>query len=377
MPMLWPMPFERQFKGAIDQYSVFENTTQRMDYLNNPLRYAGQIVSQKDTGEVFVINATETAYIPIGGNTSGIKIIEDYDTLIAQPTPVADEIFYVKKDSTTDLSKTKGFYLYDLTNATYIILSDVKDTFSETDGIYQDFLGIPKGTSIYGKTDHEVLQDALFPVVPPEIVLTPKDTVYEIGSTVGALSIKADVKKTKFPIEQITINADGSDIFDDNTASNVKDGGSFTTSYTVPTSDTDSVITCTAKAGSTTGTKTSKITFARNTFYGTDSTNNTAYTTSAEVRALGGTKLGAKAGDVVTINIPTGAKMVVVAVPDTLSITSVKYVEGMNAEIKDVFAQTTVAVEGANGYTSATYKLYSYIPVVDFSTNVTYKVTLG
>ena len=65
MAMLWPMPFERQFKGAIDQYSVFENTTQRMDYLNNPLRYAGQIVSQKDTGEVFVINATETAYIPM------------------------------------------------------------------------------------------------------------------------------------------------------------------------------------------------------------------------------------------------------------------------------------------------------------------------
>ena len=377
MAMLWPMPFERQFKGPIVSDTVFENTAKRMEYLNNPLRYAGQIVSQKDTGEVFVINATETAYIPIGGSTSGVKIVENYDALIAQPTPAADEIFYVKKDSTTDPSKTKGFYLYDLANTSYIILSGIKDTFSETDGIYKDFLGIPKGTSIYGKTDHEVLQDALFPVVPPEIVLTPKDTVYEIGSTVGALSIKADVKKTKFPIEQITINADGSDIFDDNTASNVKDGGSFTASYTVPTSDTDSVITCTAKAGSTTGTKTSKITFARNTFYGTDSTNNTAYTTSAEIRALGNTKLGAKAGDVVTINIPTGAKMVVVAVPDTLSITSVKYVEGMNAEIKDVFTQTTVAVEGANGYTSATYKLYSYIPVVDFSANVTYKVTLG
>ena len=377
MTMLWPMPFERQFKGPIVSDTVFENTAKRMEYLNNPLRYAGQIVSQKDTGEVFVVNATETAYIPIGGNTSGIKIVEDYDALIAQPTPVADEVFYVKKDSISDLSKTKGFYLYDLENTSYIILSDIKDTFSETDGIYKDFLGIPKGTSIYGKTDHEVLQDALFPVVPPEIVLTPKDTVYEIGSTVGALSIKADVKKTKYPIEQIIINADGSNVLDNSTSSDVKDGGSFTASYSVPTNDTESIITCTVKAGSTTGTKTSKITFARNTFYGTDSTNNTAYTTSAEVRALGNTKLGAKAGDILTINIPTGAKMVVIAVPDTLSVTSVKYVEGMNAEVKDIFTQTTVAVEGAGGYTSATYKLYTYVPVSDFTQNVTYSVKLG
>lgn len=377
MSMLWPMPFERQFKGPIEQYSVFENTSARMDYLNNPLRYAGQIVAQKDTGEVFVINATETAYIPIGGSAASIKIVEDYDALLTEPTPVSDEIFYVKKDSLSEPSKTKGFYLYDLENATYIILSSAKDTFSETDGIYKDFLGIPKGTSIYGKTDHEVLQDALFPVVPPEIVLTPKDTVYEIGSIVGALNVKADVKKTKYPIDQIIIDADGSNILDNSTSSDVKDGGSFTASYTVPTSDTDSIITCTAKAGSTTGTKTSKITFARNTFYGTDSTNNTAYTTSAEVRALGNTKLGAKAGDILTINIPTGAKMVVIAVPDTLSVTSVKYVEGMNAEVKDIFTQTTVAVEGTNGYTSATYKLYTYVPVLDFTQNVTYSVKLG
>lgn len=115
----------------------------------------------------------------------------------------------------------------------------------------------------------------------------------------------------------------------------------------------------------------------RNAFYGVDSTTNTPYTLSSEIRSLSGTQLNPSNGTSFTISIPIGSEMVVFAYPATLrDVFTVKYVEGLNAEVRDIFNLTNITVEGANGYTAISYKVYTYIPVEPFSSTATYNVTI-
>lgn len=124
-------------------------------------------------------------------------------------------------------------------------------------------------------------------------------------------------------------------------------------------------------------TRTATITGRRRLFYGTDSVNDVAYTDSAEIRALSGNMLNPANGTSFTVNISAGDKMVVFAYPATLrDVDTVKFVEGMNAEIKGSFGLTTVEVEGANGYTGINYKVYTYIPAAPFGQTATYNVTI-
>ena len=46
------------------------------------------------------------------------------------------------------------------------------------------------------------------------------------------------------------------------------------------------------------------------------------------------------------------------------------------SEIKGIFTQTLVNVEGANGYLPVSYKVYTYIPASAFTQTATYKVTI-
>lgn len=112
----------------------------------------------------------------------------------------------------------------------------------------------------------------------------------------------------------------------------------------------------------------------RNLFYGTSASD---VSNSAGVRALSGTTLNPANGTTFTINIPVGAVNVCFAYPATLrDITSVKYVEGLNAEIKGVFTKSTFNVEGANGYSATSYKVYVYTPVEPFGATATYNCTI-
>ena len=65
-------------------------------------------------------------------------------------------------------------------------------------------------------------------------------------------------------------------------------------------------------------------------------------------------------GNSFSITIPVNATRVIFAYPATLrDVTSVKDVNGLNAEIKSAFTKSTVSVEGANGYTAINYKVYT------------------
>ena len=110
-------------------------------------------------------------------------------------------------------------------------------------------------------------------------------------------------------------------------------------------------------------------------FYNAD-TSIVAPTSSEEIRVLGG-GMGAVNGTTFTIHIPTGTTRIVFSYPATLrDVSTVKYVELGNGEVKDTFALSTVVVDGASGYQGIDYKTYTYLPAVPFGDAATYIVTI-
>lgn len=127
-------------------------------------------------------------------------------------------------------------------------------------------------------------------------------------------------------------------------------------------------------AGSKSATS-SVITGYRNSFYGT--LTEKGELTSDIIRSLGKSNKALKNGNTFDITIPVGAMRVVFAYPATLrDVTSVKDVNGLNAEISGAFTKSTLSVEGLNNFQGINYKVY----VTDFAEAVatanTYKVTI-
>lgn len=119
------------------------------------------------------------------------------------------------------------------------------------------------------------------------------------------------------------------------------------------------------------------ITGHRKTFYGT-TTDKTSETTSAIIRGLSGKSNAAlNNGSTFKVTIPVGALRVLIAYPATLrDVTSIKDDNAMSAEIKTGFTLSTVAVEGANGYTATNYKVYTMDFANANNTANTYTVTI-
>lgn len=117
------------------------------------------------------------------------------------------------------------------------------------------------------------------------------------------------------------------------------------------------------------------ITSYRNTFYGTTTDKNSLDSTT--IRALNKTNKASKAGDVVTISLPVGAVRVVFAYPATLrDITSVKDVNGLNAEIVSAFKKETITVAGAGNDTGISYKVFTTEFAAPLESTNSYKVTI-
>lgn len=112
--------------------------------------------------------------------------------------------------------------------------------------------------------------------------------------------------------------------------------------------------------GTTKTATTGAISSYRNSFYGT-TTSKTATTTSTVIRALAQKSGKALAnGNSFTVNIPVNAQRVIIAYPATLrDVTSIKDVNGLNADITSAFTSSTVSVYGANNYTAIDYKVYT------------------
>lgn len=164
----------------------------------------------------------------------------------------------------------------------------------------------------------------------------------------------------------------------------VTDDGKYTITLKATYTDGDiphTVLGATYPAGQIKGgTKqaaTGAISGYRNSFYGT-LTDKSTELNSATIR-----KLAQNAGKALsngasfTVNVPVGAMAVVIAYPATLrELTSVKDVNGMNAEILSAFTASSATVEGANGYEAINYRVYVQLLANANDTANTYKVTI-
>jgi hypothetical protein len=112
----------------------------------------------------------------------------------------------------------------------------------------------------------------------------------------------------------------------------------------------------------------------RNLFFGVDNADNS----SASIRALSGKILNPTNGRAFTIVIPAGARKVTFSYPGSLrEVSSVKYREGLNAEIKDIFTLDSASqIEGANGFAPMAYKTYTYMPDAPFESEAHYDITI-
>jgi uncharacterized ubiquitin-like protein YukD len=112
----------------------------------------------------------------------------------------------------------------------------------------------------------------------------------------------------------------------------------------------------------------------RRLFHGTPSS---APEDSSAVRSLSGSLLNPANGTTFSISIPVGAVCVVFSYPASLqAVSSVKYVEGLGAEVVSAFSETSVEVAGANAYNEIPYRVYTFTPAEPFTELATYSVTI-
>ena len=240
-----------------------------------------------------------------------------------------------------------------------------------------------------GKSVAEALTEIFSKRLPPTITSNPAVTLtfgqakaYEVGTTVSP-TYSASLSAGSYTYGPATgITATSWEISD--TAGNTADTASGSFADVVVTDNTNYKITAKANYGAGavavdnlgdtsrpeikiaagSATKTSgAITGYRNTFYGT--VTEKAEVTSTIIRSLSGKSNKALAnGNSFTINIPVGAVRVIFAYPATLQdVSSVKDVNGLNAEIKSAFTKSSVTVAGAGADTGIAYKVY----VTDFA----------
>lgn len=239
-----------------------------------------------------------------------------------------------------------------------------------------------------GKSVAEALTEIFSKRLQPTITSNPAVTLtfgqakaYEVGTTVSP-TYSASLSAGSYTYGPATgITATSWEISD--TAGNTADTASGSFADVVVTDNTNYKITAKANYGAGavavdnlgatsspeikiaagSATKTSgAITGYRNTFYGT--VTEKAEVTSTIIRGLTKSNKAFSNGSSFTVTIPVGAVRVIFAYPATLQdVSSVKDVNGLNAEIKSAFTKSSVTVAGAGADAGIAYKVY----VTDFA----------
>lgn len=115
------------------------------------------------------------------------------------------------------------------------------------------------------------------------------------------------------------------------------------------------------KAGTTAAAGSGTVTGYRN-WYMYIGTDNTSAVNSAWIRSTTAKGTGKSASTQTNVTIPAGTKRIMIAIPAgtgyTKVLKDVTDVDGMGLSMISNFAESTVAVEGANGYTAMNYRVY-------------------
>lgn len=401
--MIFPLQFTRQYKGPMDADVLFETNTELQAYLSNDLRYGGMLVTCKEhEGKLFILNNAETAWIEIAGvkgdigftpipeiteTAEGIFLnwIVGYNNPVVEgdpPVPVYKWVTPVNikgKDGTNDTDNGPGHM-------------DVDFTVKGVDiGMYADGQLIPKDTPILDVVKN-ILTKVENPVYiqPTLLMSSTQELSVESGTTIAPELVIAFEKNDAGDLTGFRILEGLTELESD---------VAVVSPFVVPAHriiDTVEQYKSEVDYGDgpvkfnnlgtdypvgqiSTGTKVSNtiaVRGVRKAFYGTDAASKAIYTTSEEIRNLNGL-LNIVQEMNIEIAIPLGTQKVTFAYPETIrDVLSVKYVEGMNVEIKDIFAKTVVNVEGAEGGNGINYKVYTYVPAVPFQKDVNYVVTI-
>lgn len=233
--------------------------------------------------------------------------------------------------------------------------------------------GIKSGTIFQAGTTNEALWNSLLvSYKPPTVTFNQNSESKEFGESYGTLTLSADVTRNSKSIQSVIMKKNNEVI---KTFDNVTAGGTFTTTLNTSSDSASFSVSVVVSDGSTNVTKTANKSFSSSGFFGA-STTDQPFTTSAEIRSLN-KKQNIVKGDTFTINIPVGSRTITISYPASLGdITSVKFVESLNAEIKSAFVKSTVNVEGANGATAIPYNVYTQVSPVEFNTISQYDVTI-
>ena len=228
-------------------------------------------------------------------------------------------------------------------------------------------------------TINEVLNKLLHVNIKPEIVfeLVGNDTLLEIGQTIPVVNLRVAFTKigngniTNIQFYKNGVKLGSSQTFIDGITeytNNTDRSISSDTTYKV-------IVTYNFGKGDKTLEKEINVKFVRRSFYGTTQ-DNSFMLNSDNIRTLTGSKLGIKKGDKFNININSGDVQVIIAYPKEIGdINSIKYIEGMNAEIKDTFTKQIIQVKDL-GTTLTDYNVYVYKPINPYSKNATYVATI-
>lgn len=339
-----------QAKNAAPVQSV--NGQTGVVVIDIPEAYELPIASSAQLGGVKPDDKTAEQTVPVGVDKDGklwVKAATEIDTILAEN---------VMFDS--DMVFTEQFGKYTPSDGKVTIPSEGKslkglllDAYSEDKNpvITQPSVGISSSTA----RAYEVGT-----VVTPAYSGSFNVGKYEYGPTPTCVSV-TEWQATNNVAAETKVTQTGS--FAQYT---VPDGSNYR--ITVKATYSDGAVPLTAlgaqyEAGKINGgSKTAQsgaITGYRNSFYGTLA-DKSVDVTNAVVRALqqkSGKSLAN--GNAFTVNIPVGAEAVLILYPATLrDVTSIKDVNGLNADITSAFTKSEMNVTGANNYTAINYKMY-------------------
>ena len=347
--MIFPLAFERQYEGPLDVSMTFETTADLNDYLTNPTRYAGQIVTCEEAeGTIYVLNNARDAWIAGGGG--GGDVSADITSLVDVGAISAGDV--VTAGSTLDQVLTQ---LLIQTFYPSLVAPGAQLTVSSPLVVEAGATSDLDLTATFDRG--QILGDMSGSVWDPAAVQDFRagaETAIRIDGVVAAGGTRT------LTAQQIV---DGTNTFN------------AEIDYDIGPQPLDSTgANYDAPLAAGTALTSIDIEGQRNRWHGTPAT---LPTDSAGVRGLSESALNPQSGGNFSISIPIGAVNVVFAYPETLGeVSSVKYVEGLNAEVKGIFTESVISVEGANGYTAINYRVYTYTPAAPFSATATYNVTI-
>ena len=258
-------------------------------------------------------------------------------------------------------------------------------------GAFVDGEILPKGTRV-----HDIIVGILDssyekPYTSPMLELSGIDKNIEVGTVLSSVTLIPVFTKndtgglSRFKLERAVGNKGYTTLYDGNNITNY-------TESNLTVNDTDVIVTYRATAWFNEGatkvvngekveghieagsiTTVLEVSGIRKSFYGAENNKGSIAANSTQIRALPlSTDFQVAEGDKIKLEIPVGTNRITFAYPAYLrDIKSIRS-ELLGYDIKGVFEYTYASVKGNNGYADITYKVYTYMPDVNYPTSDIY-----